>query len=699
MLFAVYGVLCVYTQRKLYKLQEQRIRLRMLDSLRMVSFLLTLVFLFALPLAIGVFKNTGCIFGLVLTHVSGGLFISITVHKMLLFTRRQAEILLCKRYMERQLSEDDPSVEANEKTTFSTPFITKVWSGLRGHRIALISLCLFVGSLCFMFTHPGNLKSLQDPSSDACRTRTSTYPIVIWWMGCIPYVFLFLNKYGIIDPFRVVYRFKINLSVATVLVTIQFIILAFFTKTQQRDLFLLDVYCLFMLSYWYTESYSALKRSSRTLDDIDILTSRKHKLVDTLVDPFLLVEFERFLLNTWSPESLYFYKDVVILEVRARKILRGIRHGNQVLGSSTASLIKKAGRSRKKLLNASFEIYLGYIHGDAIQQVNLAAKTANAIHEYFIHFLKAQKGFTNMEISVDSGCGSEFEDANLNNSGQTTPRGHDFKKSSDELMGRSSHTFARYSGVMDKTTSDKDSKRCITNTPSDELNLGSNIRRQKSVHHRKISMKIFIAAVASGATFDDNKRDSPRISRNSGRNESSSSLFGLPFGGESRRRPINKRTSAAIPAGLKISSATKDPHSTHVKPDSSPMQQSPNSKSMEIKVPLKRASSRERFKRNIGSKSSFAHKLDTSSTRLASQRGRRSGSTSTAADSKPLAPQLQAIVADIESLMEVFEPAKQEIYLLMEHDSHNRFITLPHIAKYLAGLTLDHASDVGSTQA
>ncbi|GAB5361064.1 hypothetical protein AAMO2058_000682600 [Amorphochlora amoebiformis] len=380
--------LSMYTQRALLKL-ERKVKLQMLESPHQISVILILAYLWSIPslvrIAMGI--TFPCSVYVLITQLSGSGVISIFVYRILRFTFKLAQVQVTKAYLKL----DAQTSEEEDGSIKYANFLKKVVQTLRGSRPMQIAGGVFTFGLILMVVDPVAREQILG-ETDICTLRTSTFVLVAWliWMG--PYI-CFLRKFNLIDPYRIFWKIKVYTFLGTIMVFCYIIGDNFIVPMVGEPHWTLianKIFWALQMTVWYLESYTPLHLTKKNLALAKSSLDGGHSLSDTIADPDLLNEFHSHLIKEWSPESIQFYKNVVLFEIDSKNILsyyfpRLCQTHCNPKSVKTQKYLEYAEKELEKLQLKAYEIYKLYVKVGADQEVNLSQKVRTPLGEFFSH--------------------------------------------------------------------------------------------------------------------------------------------------------------------------------------------------------------------------------------------------------------------------------------------------------------------------
>ncbi|GAB5363960.1 hypothetical protein AAMO2058_000928200 [Amorphochlora amoebiformis] len=250
-----------------------------------------------------------------------------------------------------------------------------------------ISLGVFILGFLSMFIDPVARAQLTNRESE-CTLRTSAFVYLALILWVVPYIF-FLKRLKIIDPYKTMRKLKLMSATGFIAVTVYAVGEAFLPDIlgpAQWNLTSNKLFLSLQLVTWYSESYLAL-RLTRERKNGMYSEGLPWKLKQTLADPSLHEDYQKHLIKEWSPETLLFYKEVVLFKIDAERILRYFAKRLCMTHSSLTPLRRtmanetcaKARIALKKLKDATRRIFITYIASEAPQEVNLQTRTKRAL--------------------------------------------------------------------------------------------------------------------------------------------------------------------------------------------------------------------------------------------------------------------------------------------------------------------------------
>jgi len=325
-LFAVFVSGSLYTQSRLLQLQRQGLNLRMLGHPNQVSVLLAATL--SLPLwpviRLGAnVDNFPCPLYIIGAQISAALTISVYQYRTFRFVYRWARLELCKRFIipASQFITNLNEREQEEKYNKILKATIKFTRGKQAHICSIITFSICVCPLIFIL--PENVKKLGDAETNTCSAAGSFLTLLVWYLWAVPFMY-FLKILEVHDPFQVIKKVMVHtISLTGVLVAIYSIQFAGEKSlgTSHQQLLIFDIFWIFMMSLWFTESYFPLAATLRNKSGTKNGAENTHSLMLTLANPDLLQMFEEHLISEWSIENLQFFKSSVLYKIRAEKIL------------------------------------------------------------------------------------------------------------------------------------------------------------------------------------------------------------------------------------------------------------------------------------------------------------------------------------------------------------------------------------------
>ncbi|GAB5365800.1 hypothetical protein AAMO2058_001089500 [Amorphochlora amoebiformis] len=326
----------VTTQCILLRLKRDKtVILQMQNHPHYVTAILGFCLLWQIPSLIDVTPNAGmpCTLYVLLLQIAVTGIASIIVLRTLKFTQRLAQLQCSKNFVyhgaetgTKHQQGDDGSPHIQMDYT-RMDFVRSTARVLRGRRVHYISLIFFL--LCFLivFIDPNSRKGLLG-DSNFCVARGSSIVVVVWLLFAVPYL-VFMHKFPLIDPYRIYFKIKITTAVACFCFVL-FFGFSFFLENMigktQFALTINKILFVFSMTIWYTESYIPLYLTHRNIAEARKDQFGKQTFLDTITNPKLLERFELHLIEEWSPENLQLYRAVVMFQINSDRAIKCIEN-------------------------------------------------------------------------------------------------------------------------------------------------------------------------------------------------------------------------------------------------------------------------------------------------------------------------------------------------------------------------------------
>mmetsp|Transcript_17662 Transcript_17662/g.26463 ORF Transcript_17662/g.26463 Transcript_17662/m.26463 type:complete len:634 (-) Transcript_17662:115-2016(-) len=432
---ATYGVLgaiaIIYTQVGLSRLSKITSP-ALIGTVGEVTFMMIAGFLQPAFLLIDRAANASppCFLNMMWGQTITALLITIFTRRILLFTREAARINVTKFYLRYGIRKKSREIIAGTipKKEIQTFHASKMALTMLGKkRVFAGCTALFLISSLLVWIDPINASYLRG-ESQSCRIRTIGIVLLLFYIWAIPYLY-FVTRYQFSDPYHIVWKLKVQLSFATVLV-LCFILVISQEPNIGSTHFGLTAYMLWMTlvyTYWYTESYVPYKE---TVAKANFTGEVEVKLVEVIVSPEILIKFEDHLIEEWSIENLEFYRKSLIYRVKVSEALGNIARKSKIFRAASETKSEDTLNSRKsiasvgdvtshidsvfdRLARNGLKIYYAHISLESRNQVNIKSRNREAVADFFLdddHFenLRQVMSMNSSFTSATESRGSNF---------------------------------------------------------------------------------------------------------------------------------------------------------------------------------------------------------------------------------------------------------------------------------------------------
>mmetsp|Transcript_3612 Transcript_3612/g.6983 ORF Transcript_3612/g.6983 Transcript_3612/m.6983 type:complete len:287 (-) Transcript_3612:31-891(-) len=215
-LLAIATGLLIWTQYELELLFRRGIRVQTIDGTAQVTILELMALLWIIPPLInwGADLPFNCALHGLLSQFATSTIVSMQAYRTLRFALRLSQIEQFKYYIKRGMHGTNLGTK-RVRTMTSKKIWNRVMAALRGPRIIVYSLVIFLACFLLFFTHYPNIETLQNNPPSPCALRTSTYVLVIWYLWALP-IALLVRCAEISDPFMITTEIQVQLLMATV---------------------------------------------------------------------------------------------------------------------------------------------------------------------------------------------------------------------------------------------------------------------------------------------------------------------------------------------------------------------------------------------------------------------------------------------------------------------------------------------------
>eukprot|EP00468_Gymnochlora_sp_CCMP2014_P002507 CAMPEP_0167759858 /NCGR_PEP_ID=MMETSP0110_2-20121227/11256_1 /TAXON_ID=629695 /ORGANISM="Gymnochlora sp., Strain CCMP2014" /LENGTH=680 /DNA_ID=CAMNT_0007646289 /DNA_START=61 /DNA_END=2103 /DNA_ORIENTATION=+ len=401
----------IYTQSSLHSLERKNVRLQMIGRVSEISFLLIALFLWpwmnVMLNAAGMDDEIPCILLLLWSQILGSFIATLLMYRSCTFAWRAARAERTKFYI-KYGSSSLKYLDQNDRRRLQVAGWVRRYLNPKCRKItALVCFLIFAGPI--MFADAGNIAWVQGRRK-YCAPTPGGYAILLWYIWAVPFT-IFLQRCEILDPFGIKQKLQVQTSCCTVLFVGYMVTIYEEPRygTSHLGLLVWNLIMLVMWMFWYTESYQPLMRTRKRIEECKSPnTTSTLPLSETLASPDLLQLFQEHLVEEWAMENLDFYQEVVFFDVMSINTLRRCEEAKKRMG--TDSKVPENRESRitelvKALALKAIRIYVVYIEEGAKHQVNLSARTASSLHEFFSNSqianwrVIATKTFTQFDVS------------------------------------------------------------------------------------------------------------------------------------------------------------------------------------------------------------------------------------------------------------------------------------------------------------